>query len=97
MVPFTPSDGKHQRHFGMDTRKYDCISMFRYKDALSLLRDANFPLEEAKRMCRNRVDLIDELAILEQDLYYQMCAAESLQACALGTFSLVKLACRYSE
>ncbi len=67
------------------------IRFDRFKEALSLLRDANFPMEEGKRFARDRVDVLDELKILEQDVFYQTCAAESLQACALGKFLLPKL------
>ena len=62
---------------------WHCLHL-RYKDALNFLRDSNFPFEEARRLGRDRVDILEELEILEQDIYYQTCAAESLQACALG-------------
>ncbi len=59
--------------------------LFRYKEALSLLKDCRYPIEEARRLSGVLGTLTDDLKELEADVYYQTCAAESIQAVETGT------------
>ena len=41
-------------------------------------------MEEAQRHCKERVDMVKTVNEMKEDLFYQQCAAESIQARIIG-------------
>ncbi|XP_046564313.1 uncharacterized protein LOC124273140 [Haliotis rubra] len=55
-----------------------------YKKSLSLLKDCHFPLYEAKRLGTSSSGVLEEVELLEKDMYVQMCVTESIKARVTG-------------
>ena len=49
-----------------------------------MLKDCRYPIEEARRLGNEQVALAADLKELEDDVFYQTCAAESIQAVDTG-------------
>ena len=58
------------------------LQNFDYKGALSRMRDCYYHIEEAKKLANIQQDAerIEEVKVLEQDVFYHSSAAESIQA-----------------
>ncbi|XP_013385178.1 uncharacterized protein LOC106155077 isoform X2 [Lingula anatina] len=55
-----------------------------YKDCLQRMHQCYQPIEEGKRSARDGIDLLQELQILENDVFIHTCVSESIQARTTG-------------